>query len=135
MCANAYPLEKSSFLTVPSSNLDEFRKFAGQSWLDHLVLATPVIEEEGAACGVVFPGGPKAASPLGGIDNDVGVFQTVSPSSIPRASDRSRWICSLSACAIGLRRVPPKVLIVPRPFPAKAVPKARCTSITTPTIA
>ena len=38
-------------------------------------------------------------------------------------------------CAIGLRRVPPSVLIVPRPFPAKAVPKARCTSITTPTIA
>ena len=37
--------------------------------------------------------------------------------------------------AIGLRRVPPSVLIVPRPFPAKAVPKARCTSITTPTIA
>ena len=37
-----------------------------------------------AACGVVFPGGPKAASPPGGIDNDVGVFQTVSPSSIPR---------------------------------------------------
>ena len=68
--------------------------------------------------------------------NHDGVLQTMPQSLLSCCvADRSRSFCSLSACAIGLRRVPPRVLIVPRPFPAKAVAKARWTSITMPTIA
>jgi hypothetical protein len=83
-----------------------------------------------------FPEGPEVASPPGSILDDVGVFSNDVGVPHPScAQDLARSFCSLSACAIGLRRVPPRVLIVPRPFPAKAVPKAKCTSITTPTIA
>ena len=38
-------------------------------------------------------------------------------------------------CAIGLRRVPPKVLFVPLRLRARVVARARCTSMTTPAIA